>query len=101
MRRRPSIGGRIDGRSITAKAGAALLGATAPAIGVIGPLAAFFRDRGKQILTEHLVKTLVTQRRVIGMALGYEDLIDHDELRDDPTTLATLSGELTAKCRWN
>jgi hypothetical protein len=34
-------------------------------------------------LIEHEVRTLVGQR-VYGIALGYEDLIDHDELRHDP-----------------
>jgi Transposase DDE domain group 1 len=33
---------------------------------------------------------------VFGIALGYEDLIDHDHLRHDPV-LATLAGKLTAR----
>jgi hypothetical protein len=36
--------------------------------------------------------TLVGQR-IFGLALGYEDLVDHDELRKDPT-LAVLAGKL-------
>jgi Transposase DDE domain group 1 len=39
--------------------------------------------------------TLVMQR-VVGIALGYEDLIDHDELRHDPV-MAVLAGKLTAR----
>jgi hypothetical protein len=35
-------------------------------------------------------------QRVFGIALGYEDLIDHDQLRHDPV-LATLAGKLTAR----
>jgi hypothetical protein len=35
-------------------------------------------------------------QRVVGIALGYEDLIDHDELRHDPV-LATLAGKLVAR----
>jgi hypothetical protein len=46
-------------------------------------------------LVEHEVGTLVLQR-VVGIALGYEDLSDHDELRHDPV-LAVLAGKLAAK----
>jgi hypothetical protein len=35
-------------------------------------------------------------QRVVGIALGYEDLNDHDELRHDPV-LAVLAGKLAAK----
>ena len=35
-------------------------------------------------------------QRVFGIALGYEDLIDHDQLRHDPV-LATLAGKLEAR----
>jgi hypothetical protein len=84
----------FDGGSITSNAGALLLGATDRTIGMIGRFAACFHDARKQELTEHSVETLVMQR-VIGIAMGYEDLIDHDQLRHDPV-LATLSGKLTA-----
>ena len=43
---------------------------------------------------EHTVATLVGQR-VFGIALGYEDLNDHDELRHDPV-MAVLAGKLEA-----
>jgi hypothetical protein len=43
-------------------------------------LAACFRDRRNQELIEHRVETLMVQR-VFGIALGYEDLNDHDKLR--------------------
>jgi Transposase DDE domain group 1 len=85
----------FDGGSITSDGGALLLGAADRAIGMIGRFAACFRDTRDQELIEHSVETLVLQR-VVGIALGYEDLIDHDELRHDPV-LATLSGKLTAK----
>ena len=51
--------------------------------------------RKQQELIEHQVVTLVGQR-VFGIALGYEDLNDHDELRHDPM-LAVLSGKLAAR----
>ena len=54
-----------------------------------------FRDGRCQELVEHRVETLVGQR-VLGIALGYEDLNDHDELRHDPM-LAVLSGKLAAR----
>jgi Transposase DDE domain group 1 len=47
-----------------------------------------------QELVEHRVETLVGQR-VLGIALGYEDLNDHDELRHDPV-MAVLAGKLEA-----
>jgi hypothetical protein len=46
-------------------------------------------------LVEHEVGTMVLQR-VAGIALGYEDLNDHDQLRHDPV-LAVLAGKLAAK----
>jgi hypothetical protein len=46
-------------------------------------------------MVEHRLPTLIGQR-VFAIALGYEDLVDHDELRFDPV-LATLSGKLEAK----
>jgi Transposase DDE domain group 1 len=57
-------------------------------------LAACFHDRRRQELVEHSVETLVGQR-VFGIALGYEDINDHDELRHDPT-MAVLAGKLEA-----
>jgi Transposase DDE domain group 1 len=85
----------FDGGSITSDAGALLLGATDRAISLIDRFAACFRDARRQELIEHEVKTLVGQR-VFGLALGYEDLIDHDELRHDPV-LAILAGKLEAR----
>src|SRR5439155_1653429 len=54
-----------------------------------------FRDHRRQDLIEHAVGTLIGQR-VFGIALGYEDLNDHDELRHDPL-MAVLAGKLTAR----
>jgi hypothetical protein len=53
--------------------------------------------RTSQDLIEHEVATLVGQR-VFGIALGYEDLNDHDELRHDPL-MAVLAGKLAARAR--
>jgi Transposase DDE domain group 1 len=85
----------FDGGEVTSDAGALLLGATDRAIGLVTRFAACFDDGRVQAQVEHTVKAMVAQR-VFGIALGYEDLIDHDELRHDPV-LATLAGKLTAR----
>ena len=84
----------FDGGAVTSDAGALLLGTTDRAIRLVDRFAGCFRDRRRQELIEHEVRTLVGQR-VFGIALGYEDLNDHDELRHDPI-MATLAGKLKA-----
>jgi hypothetical protein len=79
---------------ITTDAGALLLGATDKVLGLTRRFAACFTDRRNSDFVEHSVQTLVMQR-VVGIALGYEDLIDHDELRHDPV-MAVLAGKLAA-----
>jgi len=85
----------FDGGAITSDAGALLLGATDRAIELMDRLAVCFHDVRRQDLIEHEVVTLVGQR-VFGIALGYEDLSDHDELRHDPM-MAVLAGKLEAR----
>jgi hypothetical protein len=85
----------FDGGTITSDAGGLLLGGTDRAIRLIDRFAACFTDRRNQDLIEHEVATLVGQR-VFGIALGYEDLIDHDTLRHDPI-MAVLAGKLSAR----
>jgi len=85
----------FDGGAITSDAGALLLGATNRAIRLIGRFADCFIDRRRLELVEHFVPTLVGQR-VFGIALGYEDINDHDELRHDPV-MAVLAGKLEAR----
>ena len=86
----------FDGGRITSDAGALLLGATDRVIGLTPPVgrAASPMD-AIAAFVEHAVETLVMQR-VVGIALGYEDLIDHDELRHDPV-MAVLAGKLAAR----
>ena len=67
----------IDGGAITSNAGALLLGGTDRAIGLVRRFAACFRDARAPERIEHEVATLVGQR-VFGIALGCEDLVDHD-----------------------
>ena len=85
----------FDGGVITSDAGALLLGATDRAIRLTERFAACFTDARAAELVEHQVSTMVLQR-VVGIALGYEDLNDHDVLRHDPV-LSVLAGKLAAK----
>jgi hypothetical protein len=85
----------FDGGAITTDAGALLLGQTDRAIRLTERFAACFTDTRTAGLVEHHVDTLLMQR-VIGIALGYEDLNDHDELRNDPV-LAVLASKLAAQ----
>ena len=72
-----------------------LLGAADRAIGLINRFANCFHDKRRPKLIEHEVATLVGQR-AFGIALGYEDLNDHDDLRHDPI-MAVLAGKLEAR----
>src|ERR1700730_136298 len=85
----------FGGGRMTSDAGALLLGATDRAIGLVERFAECFTDSRTVELIEHEVRTLVGQR-VFGIALGHEDLDDHDQLRHDPT-MAVLAGKLSAR----
>ena len=85
----------FDGGTITSDAGALLLGATDRAIGLVRRFAACFVDQRSAEQVEHTLQTLVGQR-VFALALGYEDLVDHDTLRHDPV-LAAVTGKLSAR----
>ena len=75
--------GRFDGGAITSDAGGLLLREVEKRTGIIERFASCFRDYRKQEQVEHSVKELVAQR-VYALALGYEDLNDHEQLRHDP-----------------
>jgi hypothetical protein len=85
----------FDGGKITSDAGGVLLRATDRAVGLIDRFAQCFSDSRSEELIEHTVATLIGQR-VFGIALGYEDVVDHDTLRHDPI-MAVLAGKLTAR----
>jgi len=78
-----AVRGGFDGGVITSDAGGLLLREVEKRTGIIAQFAACFRDHRKAERIEHRVEELVGQR-VYGLALGYEDLNDHDELRRDP-----------------
>src|SRR5262252_5235141 len=90
-----SVVAAFDGGKITSDAGGVLLRATDRAVGLIDRFAQCFSDSRSEELIEHTVATMVGQR-VFGIALGYEDLNDHDELRHDPM-MAVLAGKLAAR----
>jgi hypothetical protein len=98
VERRAVVAG-FDGGDITSNAGALLLGEVDRGLGLMRRFAACFIDRRDPRFVEHELETLVGQR-IFGLALGYEDLNDHDELRKDPT-FAVLAGKLAPVLRKN
>jgi hypothetical protein len=77
------VRGWFDGGAITSDAGGLLLREVEKRTGIIAQFAACFTDHRDPERIEHTVKELVAQR-VYALALGYEDLNDHDQLRSDP-----------------
>lgn len=90
-----SVEAAFDGGRMTSDAGALLLGAADRVIGLTQRFAACFADARNPAYVEHEVETLAMQR-IVGIALGYEDLNDHDALRHDPV-MAALAGKLAAR----
>jgi hypothetical protein len=88
----------VEGRKVvanfTSDAAGLPLGATSKVLGLTYRLAGCCKDHRDPDLIEHRVETLPTQR-IAGIALGYEDLIDHGQLRND-SIMAALAGKLTA-----
>jgi hypothetical protein len=81
----------FDGGDISSDGGAPLLREAERLTGIIRQFAACFTDHRKADLIEHTAEELIAQR-VYALALGYEDLNDHDDLRRDPL-LATVVGK--------
>jgi len=80
---------RFDGGDITSDGGALVLKKLEERTGIVRRFAACFTDYRRADLIEHSLLDLITQR-VFGLALGYEDLNDHDELRRDPMLAVAL-----------
>ena len=87
--------GSFDGGAVTSNGGAVLLRQADRAIGLTTRVARCLRDGRDPDCVVHKLETLIAQR-VHGLALGYEDLNDHDELRHDPV-LGLLSDTLVPK----
>ena len=81
---------RFDGGDITSDGGALLLQKLEARTGIVRRFAACFTDYRNPKQIEHPLLDLVTQR-VFGLALGYQDLNDHDELRRDPMLAVALN----------
>ena len=81
----------FSGGDISSDGGSLLLGEVEKRTGILEQFAQCFDDYREPRRTSHTVKDLVSQR-VYAIALGYEDLTDHDELRRDPL-LAALVGK--------
>jgi hypothetical protein len=76
---------------VSSDGGALLLRETERKINLLGRLAGCFRDDRNQEMVEHKLPEMLAQR-IYGLALGYEDLNDHEQLRSDPL-LGLLSGK--------
>jgi hypothetical protein len=83
--------GRFDGGAISSDAGGLLLREVNLRVRIVEQAAACFADRRDPNRIEHTVEELVGQR-IYSLALGYEDLNDHDRLRHDPL-MALLAGK--------
>ena len=92
---RRTVVGAFDGGTITSDAGALLLGQTDTAIRLVSRLADCFQDARCPALVVHQLPAMLSQR-IFGIALGYEDIVDHDQLRHDPV-FGVLGGALTSK----
>jgi hypothetical protein len=89
---RREIVARFDGGQLSSDGGGLLLREVERRTGLLSQFAACFRDYRNPMFVEHSLESLIRQR-VIALALGYEDLNDHDQLRNDPL-MATLVDKL-------
>src|SRR3954449_13400827 len=83
--------GRFDGGQITSDGGSLLLREVEGRTGILRRLAGCFTDHRAVDRIEHSVEELIAQR-IYALALGYEDLNDHEQLRADPL-VAVLAGK--------
>ena len=74
---------RFDGGTISSDSGALLLRETDQRLNLLPRLAGCFLDGRNQALVEHSILEMLSQR-IYGLALGYEDINDHEQLRKDP-----------------
>ena len=80
---RRQISARFDAPAITSDAGGLLLREIESKLRLIEQFGRCFRDLRDPRYTNHSLNELLTQR-IFGIALGYEDLNDHEQLRYDP-----------------
>jgi hypothetical protein len=85
------VEGRFDAGRVSAEGGALLIREAEARLGWMARFGRCFVDHRRAERIEHPLETLVRQR-IVGLAQGYEDLNDHDELRDD-VLLALAAGQ--------
>ena len=86
-----AVRAQFDGGTMTSDAGGLLLRETGRRMNLLPRLAECFLDGRNPARVQHTVAEMVAQR-VYGLALGYEDLNDHEQLRQDPL-LKLLAGQ--------
>ena len=74
---------RFDGGTISSDSGAFLLRETDQRLNLLPRLAECFLDGRNQAMVDHSILEMLSQR-IYGLALGYEDINDHEQLRTDP-----------------
>jgi hypothetical protein len=82
---------RFDERQLSTEGGGLLLRETDRKIGLLSRVSKCFSDHRHPVWIVHELNELLAQR-IYGLALGYEDVNDHEELRRDPL-LAVLAGK--------
>lgn len=95
----PGVKGRFfeaqfSGKAITSDGGGALLRSADRAINLLARVAKGFTDSRRAASCAHTAESLLKQR-VLALALGYEDLNDHDELRNDPVLQTAVGRDVT------
>ena len=98
------VEGSFDGGAVSSDAGALLLRQADRRLGLTRSLARVLEDERARGRVEHSLESLIRQR-VYALALGYEDLNDHQTLRGDPALQTALEriGPLASAstlCRW-
>jgi hypothetical protein len=88
----------FSGARVTSDGGALLLRAADRQIGLLRRVVSCFTDARDPQRIEHELSEMLVQR-VYGLALGYEDLNDHEELRNDPL-LGMLAGRRDLQAPW-
>ena len=81
----------FSGGTMTSDSGALLLRETDGRMKLLARFSQCFLDGRNQALVQHPVEQMLAQR-IYGLALGYEDLNDHEQLRQDPR-LKLLAGK--------
>src|SRR6202171_4910896 len=81
----------FEGSWLTTEGGSLLLRQADGQLGLLRRVARCFTDYRQPEQIEHRLEEMLAQR-IYGLALGYEDLNDHEQLRQDPL-LGVLAGK--------